>query len=195
MRVGESDAAVRNDAALMQRIGSGDADAFQQVMSHFLPRLIRLAFGILGRRDEAEDIAQEALLALWQTAPDWRSEATIAAYLRTVASRKAIDLLRRRKFQTDDIRWESLEDPERDPETKVQSKQDMQRVLEHMEDLPERQRVALVLAHFEDLSHREAAEVMDIDVGTYSSLLARARRSLRLRLQDEDDGGEDHDAG
>ena len=188
MQPGETDGAVRNDSALMRRIASGDAEAYRQVIAGQSPRLVRIAFGILGNLDEAEDATQEALLALWQAAPDWQEKATIAAYLRTVATRKAIDILRRRKGRVDDFNWEGLEDTARNPQEMLENRDDMEHVLKHMTELPERQRIALVLTQIEELSHQQAADAMDIDVEALSSLLARARRTLRRRLQGEETG-------
>ncbi|MEX3008637.1 RNA polymerase sigma factor [Hoeflea sp. TYP-13] len=176
----------------MRRIGTGDTGAFRQIMTEHGPRLIRLAYGVTGRLDEAEDIAQEALLTLWRTAPDWQAKATIAAYLRTVATRKAIDVLRQRKFQVDDYQLDELHDPGQGPLVDLERSQDMTQLLEQLAQMPERQRAALVLAHFENRSHREAAEIMEIDVEAYSSLLARARRALRRKIeqsQQEEGGG------
>ena len=188
MQSGETDGAVRNDSALMRRIASGDTEAYRQVIAGQSPRLVRMAFGILGNLDEAEDATQEALLALWRAAPDWQEKATIAAYLRTVATRKAIDILRRRKGRVDDFNWEGLEDTARNPQEMLENRDDMEHVLKHMTELPERQRIALVLTQIEELSHQQAADAMDIDVEALSSLLARARRTLRRRLQGEETG-------
>ena len=109
-------------------------------------------------------MAQETLLALWTAAPEWQAKSTVSAYLRTVATRKSIDLLRKRQGQVDDFEWEKLLDPQRGPEADLEASEDMTRLTEQLAALPENQRTALVLAHFEDLSHREAAEAMELGV-------------------------------
>lgn len=178
-----SDGAVRTDSELVRRIGAGDTDAFEKVMREHGPRLIRLAYGITGQIDEAEDIAQESLLTLWNMAEAWKARSTIAAYLRTVATRKAIDVLRHRKRQVDDFQWEDLLEPGAGPQTQLEQQDDTTMVRQLMSELPDRQRTALVLAHFEGCSHRDGADAMGIDVEAYSSLLARARRSLRKAVE------------
>jgi len=179
-------ASVRRDSALMSRIGAGDVAAFQEVMAGNGRRLLRLAYGIVGRLDEAEDIVQEAMLGLWQAAPEWQARATAAAYLRTLVTRKAIDVLRRRKKQAGEAVWDTLRDPGKSPEEQLAASQDRDLVQYHLGLLPERQRAALALSHFEQLSHQEAAEVLDMKVEAFASLLARARRSLRHSVEQAD---------
>lgn len=188
-----SDGSVRKDGELMRRVAAGDTGAFQQIMTEHSPRLIRLTYGIIGRIDEAEDIAQDTLLSLWQGATDWRPKATIAAYLRTVATRKAIDVIRQTNRRVDDCRMEELEDPGRGPQATVETEDDVARLRHHLAELPERQRTALVLTHFEDCSHRDAAAIMELDVEAFSSLLARARRSLKQRMREAQPNGGEHE--
>ncbi len=184
-----SDGSVRTDGELMRHVGAGDTGAFQQIMTEHSPKLIRLAYGITGRIDEAEDIAQDTFLSLWRGAADWQPKATIAAYLRTVATRKAIDFLRHTNRQVDGFRMEELEDPGQGPQAAVEVENDVALLRHHLAELPERQRTALVLAHFEDCSHRDAAAVMELDVEAFSSLLARARRSLKQKMQEAQANG------
>ena len=185
MPPGDSGDAAASDAKLMKRIGAGDVDAFQNVMRTNGPWLVRLAYGVVGRQDEAEDIAQESLLSLWQTAEDWKPKATIGAFLRTVATRKAIDVLRRRKRDVDEFPLDELLDPGADPEEELERHQDVEMVRRMLGTLPERQRAAIALSHFEGLSLQEAASSMNLDLEAYASLLARARRTLRRHIEQD----------
>lgn len=187
-----SDGSVRKDGERMRRVATGDTGAFQQIMTEHSPRLIRLAYGITGRIDEAEDIAQDTLLSLWRGAAEWQPKATIAAYLRTVATRKAIDVIRQSNRRVDDFRMEELEDPRQDPQAAAEAEDDVALLQQHLAALPDRQRTALLLTHFENCSHRDAAAAMELDVEAFSSLLARARRALKQRMQGAQiDGGKD----
>lgn len=186
-----SDGSVRRDGELMRRMGAGDTGAFQQIMTEHSPKLIRLAYGITGRIDEAEDIAQDALLSLWRGAPQWQPRATIAAFLRTVATRRAIDVTRQAHRHVDDFRMDTLEDPGQGQQAGVELVEEVARLRRNLAQLSERQRAALVLVHFDNRSHREAAEIMEIDIEAFSSLLARARRALKQKmLAAEANGGE-----
>lgn len=193
MSPSQSDGSVRKDGELMRRIAAGDTGALRQIMDTHTHRLTRLALGIVGRIDEAEDVAQDTLLALWNAAPQWQEKSTIGAYLRTVATRKSIDLLRKRQSQVDDFEFDRLLDPGQGPEAELEKREELARLAGMMAALPENQRTALVLAHFEELSHADAADAMEMGVDAFSSLLARARRSLRQKFEEAEmeKGGDD----
>ncbi len=177
----------------MRRIRDGDTDAFRRVLAEQTKPLIKLAYGMTGQLEEAEDIAQDSLLTLWQTAPKWEERATIAAYLRTIVTRKAIDAIRKRKIRADDGPWEDLYDRSRTPEEELESRQIETMVRNHLAELSDRQRAAIVLTHFENRSHKEAADIMDMNLEAFSSLLARARRTLRNKIEESEPGGDGHE--
>ncbi len=99
-------------------------------------------------------------------------------------------MLRHSKHRVDDFKMDDLQDPGQGPHEELERNQDAALLLEHLAGLPERQRAALVLAHFENRSHREAAEILEIDIEAFSSLLARARRSLRQRIEQSQGKGD-----
>lgn len=177
----------------MRRIKNGETEAFRQVLAEQTKPLIKLAYGVTGQLEEAEDIAQESLLTLWRIAPKWEARATISTYLRTVVTRKAIDVIRRRKAQADDQTWEGLSDTGQNPEEELESRQTSAMVRTYLAELPDRQRAAIVLTHFENKSHQDAANAMELSVDAFSSLLARARRALRQKIEQSQPGGDGND--
>ncbi len=179
---------VRVDGERMRQVGSGDVHAFNQIMKQYSNRMIAAALAICGRRDEAEDIVQDSLLQLWQLAPDWQPKSTINAFLKTVVTRKAIDAQRRNKFQAGDVDLDVLVDTAARADDVLASRQDRDWVHRHLARMSPRQRAALVLAHFDSTTHQQAAKIMGMETEAYSSLLARARRALRQRMEAEETG-------
>lgn len=165
----------------MARIAAGDARAFEDLVTTRVDRVHAVARRMLGNDAEAEDVAQEALLKLWQQADRWEpGRARITTWLYRVTTNLAIDRLRKpdRAFEPDP------------PDTPVVA--DQQQAVEeddlrrHMDaalaELPERQRLALVLFHYEGLAMKEVAELMEISDEAVESLLARGRRTLKKDL-------------
>ncbi len=174
----------REDDELMRAIAAGDQRAAKQVVEHHLPLLMSLARYMLGSDAEAEEIAQESFLKLWKQAKNWQPErALIATWLRRVASNLCIDRLRQR-------RTTSLGPQDDQPiaptqQRNLEEKHLTHRVNQALDQLPERQKLALTLCHYQGLSQQEASVVMEISEHALESLLARARRGLKISLQDE----------
>ncbi len=172
------------DNELMRAIAARDAGVFASVVSGQSPVLYRIAYRMLGDAAEAEDIAQEALLRLWDHAARWRGDGPgIGAWLNRVAMNLCLDRLRRRKFRSD----EDL--PERADETPgADAQMDEARLREAtvaaIGALGERQRAAIVLTYYEDLSNQAAADALDMNIKAFESLLLRARKTLRSMLED-----------
>ena len=179
--VGEPSAAQR-DAALMRRVAAGDGAAAREVVGHYLAPALGLARRILNDSAEAEDVAQEAMLRLWQMAARWRDDAPIGAWLYRVAHNLAIDRIRRRRGTTGLEAADAVPDPSPSPAENMAREQQAALVDAAIGRLPERQRAAITLVHHLEMGNIEAAAVMEISVEALESLLARARRSLRAEL-------------
>jgi RNA polymerase sigma factor (sigma-70 family) len=168
---------------LMARVAARDGEAFRLLVDAHTRALHRIAYRMLGDPSGAEDIAQEALLRLWDHAARWRSDGPgVGAWLRRVATNLCLDRLRRRKFQSDD------EVPERtDDAPLADDRMDEDRMktatLASIGALPDRQRAAIVLTYYEELSNGDAAAALDMNIKAFESLLLRARQALRRSLE------------
>ena len=170
------------DAALLARVARADPAAVRALVARKLPRLLALAVRLLGDRMEAEDVAQEAFLRIWQHAPRWREgEARFDTWLHRVALNLCYDRLRKQRDEPADQLPEAA-DPGPLPDARLDARSRDQRVQAALAGLPARQREALVLNYYQELSNVEAASLMGITVEALESLLARARRNLRAQL-------------
>jgi RNA polymerase sigma-70 factor (ECF subfamily) len=168
---------------LMARVAARDGDAFRLLVEAHTRSLHRIAFRMLGDPGGAEDIAQEALLRLWDHAARWRSDGPgVGAWLHRVATNLCLDRLRRRKFQSDDEVPERIDDA---PLADDRMDEDRMKTatLASIGALPDRQRAAIVLTYYEDLSNGDAAAALDMNIKAFESLLLRARRALRRSLE------------
>lgn len=174
------------DEELLARIGRKDPAAVRAMVVRKLPRLLALAARMLGDRIEAEDVAQETFLRIWREAPHWQSgRAPFDAWLYRVTLNLCYDRLRGRREK---LMAEPPEraDPGPAPDHELCQDAERRRVAAALASLPDRQREAVVLQYYQELSNIEAAAVMEISVEALESLLARARRSLRAYLRQDD---------
>lgn len=166
------------DEALLTLFANGDGAAARALTLRMTPRVMAHAYRLLGDRDEAEDVAQDAMMRLWRIAPEWRQgEAKVTTWLYRVVANLCTDRLRRRRG----VDLDAVPEPEdgapgAEQGLLQQARADaLQMALGH---LPERQRQAVVLRHIEGLSNPEIAEIMEIGVEAVESLTARGKRAL-----------------
>ncbi len=174
----------KSDDALIADAAARDGDAFRVLIDRHGARPYRLAWRMLNDPIEAEDVAQEALLRLWDKAGEWRAgEAGVAAWLVRVATNLCLDRLRRRKFSSDEEVPERVDDAPL-ADALIEEDQAKARAIAAVQSLPERQRAAIVLTYYEDVSNQMAAQMLDMNIKAFESLLLRARAALREALAD-----------
>jgi len=174
---------MNDDDDLMARVAAGERAAFAQLVGRNLDRALAVAQRILGDRNEAEDVAQEALLRLWRHAGA-RQAGT--ARVSTWLYRFVVNLCLDRRRRPSAVALEAAGDPpDPSPSTFAAIYRDEVAglVAAAVAKLPERQRAALALCYYEGLSNIEAAEILDVSIGALESLLVRARRSLAAWLE------------
>lgn len=174
--------AAAEDAALLASYGAGDLAAARVLADRHLGRVLHFARRLLGDAAEAEDVAQEAMLRLWQQAPRWRDgEARVSTWLYRVTANLCTDRLRRRRMVALDAAAEPA-DPAPGALAALMAADRAAALEAALAHLPPRQRQAVVLRHLEGLGNPEIAQVMDIGVEAVESLIARGRRALTARL-------------
>ena len=175
----------REDEALLMRVVARDPAAFRLIVDRHMPRLILLARRLLRDEAEAEDVAQEALLRLWRQGQGLDvGPAGVGPWLKRVVSNLAIDRLRVRG------RYDLTDEPPEQPQAadqlrRLEQRELADRVEEALRQLPDRQRLALTMFHYEGLSMQEVGGLMGVSAEAVESLLARARRSMKVALAAE----------
>lgn len=168
----------------MARIAAGDEQAFADLALPHLRRITAVARRVLGDHGEADDVAQETLVRLWNNAGGLAVPAGgIGGWLARVASNLSIDRLRqRRPLDSDALEELSVEGRH---DRSLQEADLGRHVRRALDSLPGRQRLALTLFHYEELSMKETADIMETTPEAVESLLGRARRQLKADLAAE----------
>jgi len=177
--------AADDDAGLLAAFAHGDRDAARALTDRHLPRAYRYALRVLGDRAEAEDVAQEAMLRLWQQAAHWRpGAAQVSTWVYRVTANLCTDRLRRRRSRGTVDLDAAGDPPDGAPgaEARMQAAARAAALEAALAALPDRQRQAVVLRHIEGLGNPEIAEVLGIGVEAVESLTARGKRALAAAL-------------
>ncbi|MDY0872782.1 RNA polymerase sigma factor [Dongia rigui] len=171
------------DDRLLQGVAEGDRSAFAKLRERHLTRVFSLALRVTGSRADAEDAAQEAFTRAWRKANSWQAgEAKFSTWLYRVTMNLCIDARRKPRAEQLDPAL-PLADPGPGAESQLIAAQQEARVRAAMAALPERQREAMVLCYTLGQSNAEAAATMEISVKAYESLLVRAKKDIRARLE------------
>jgi RNA polymerase sigma-70 factor (ECF subfamily) len=169
-------------------------DAFAMVLEQQRPRLLRLAFGWTRDPDEAEDIAQEAILRAYRKRAQFQPQTNITAWTAVIARNIAINRFRRFHRNREVVSLDGLREREsgvalvpdphedRHPEAAFWKREQEERIAKAMERLSPDHREVLRRAALEDRPYEEVARDLDIPIGTVRSRLFRARESLRRHL-------------
>lgn len=169
-----------SDEILMQAVAGGDLAAFEQLVLRHQEFVWQTAYRVLGCHRDAEDIAQEALLKVFQARDRYRPTAAFRTYLLRIVVRLCLDHLRKgRPLPAENL---AAVDGSSSPEQQVVDREQAEAVRAAIACLPAKQRTAVVLRYYEALSGREIAEAMGTTAKAVERLLARARKSLESGL-------------
>lgn len=179
----EKGAQLTDENALVARAGNGDAAAFTTLVERHSASSYRIAFRILGDRSEAEDITQESFSRLWNHAPNWAAKGTgLVGWLHRVTMNLCLDRLRK-KAPIIVNAFPEVEDTARRPDERLADIEASKAIDGAMAGLPTHYRSAIILSYYEELSNAAAAEVMEMQLKAFESILFRARRQLRRILE------------
>jgi len=145
--------------------------------------MVILAQRMTGNADDADEIVQQAFLKVWATASRWRPDGTakFSSWLYRVVLNRCIDLRRKAPLVPIEEAGDPLDDSP-DGFDRLVALRRRRVVRDALEELPARQREALSLYYFADLAGPRAAEVLEISVSAFESLLVRGKRGLRAAL-------------
>lgn len=177
-----------NEKEWIQRVLSGDQDAFVHLVKEYEKQVFHLCLRMVGNTEDAEDLAQEAFFKAWKGLKFYKFESSFSTWLYRLTTNVCIDHLRKQKRKTaisltmeEEEDGQELELPDCDPlpEEQVLKKEAAQQLQRAMGKLEEDARLILTLRVVEDLSYEQIAQIMDLKIGTVKSRLARARERLK----------------
>ena len=188
------DPAQEPDPDLLRRAQDGDEAAFGIIMRAHYERTFRLVCAILHNEADARDVCQEVWLKVWKQLPTFRGDSRFSTWLHPIATRRALDHLRKRRrwfdrflpYDTGDENAVEVAEPAttENAGSLAEGNETVTRVRAALASLPPKHRAVLALRELEGLSYEEIAQATGIPVGTVMSRLHHARRLLAEKLKD-----------
>lgn len=162
-----------------------EPQAYEELVRRYQRRLYSLAYRLTGDREEAEDLAQEALVRAYTALPRFRSGLRFSPWIYKIAVNLCINYLRRRRAQVPLDEEAPFVDSSPTPEQALERDETRAVVQEAILALPEHYRAAIVLRHLHDLSYVEIAQALGLPMGTVKTHLFRAREMLHKLLSQD----------
>jgi len=177
------------DEDLLVRVGAGDEHAFRELFGRYAAVAHALAFRSVRQAQLAEEIVQEAFLAVWRT-PDRYDAArgSVRSWLMGTVHHRAVDAVRREQAQRRRAEQASglgpgiVEDPVDDVLAAIDLPRERRLVRAALGELPEEQRDVIRRMYFDGLSQSQIAERTGLPLGTVKSRTLLAMRRLRAHL-------------
>ena len=180
-----------SDEQIVERALTGDAEAFGEIVTRWERRIFALAYGMLGREEDARDVTQETFLAAFRNLRGFRGEAKVSSWLHRIAVNQCITRQRRAKVRKEapiedeeERHVSSFSSPlELSPARVAEGRENIDAVRRAVSSLPLDLRQVVLMKEFEELTFREIAEALDLPLSTVKSRLYTAMRQLQMRLQ------------
>jgi RNA polymerase sigma-70 factor (ECF subfamily) len=181
------------ERALIERCKRGDLGAFNDLVRKYEKQVYNFAYRLTGNYDDANDVAQDAFLRVFNAIGTFRGDSSFSTWLFRITTNVFLDERKKAKSHPQTSLDEYLElgessvarqieDPSPTPEAVLEESERAQILQKAVGDLPEYQRAMVTLYHTQQKSYEEIAEIMDLPIGTVKSRLNRARLALKEKL-------------
>jgi len=170
------------DSALVMGMRQGSEDALAQLYDRYSPLVYSVALRVLGDTGAAEDLLQEVFMQLWRKPSLFdSSRGSLGSWLAVISRNRAIDVLRKRKPETDvsDV----IVAVERDLAGEADRNRVMEKVRGLLGGMPSTQKAALEMAYFEGLSHSEISAKTGEPLGTIKTRIRTGLMALRKAFE------------
>lgn len=165
----------------MQAAGSGDLEAFEEIVRRHQGWAWQIAFRFFGQKEPAADVVQDAFIRLLEASGRYRPTAKFRTYFYRIISRLCLDRAKKKKTVELEV-MPNMPDPAPGAAEKLIHRETAAAVRTALDDLAPNQRMAIVLRYYEDLNYREIADALEITPKAVERLLARGRKRLRDSL-------------
>lgn len=167
----------------IERVLEGDNDAYRVLVERYHKGLINHLYSVVGEREVAEDLAQEAFIKAFDKLETYNPKYAFSTWLYKIGTNKAYSHLRKRRhLPLFDAEQHSSD---QDVEDEVERREQQRRVRASVARLPNHYRAVVSLYYWRGLSYEELALAVDAPVGTVKTWLHRAKSELREDLGEE----------
>lgn len=181
------------DSKLIERFVSGDEAAFEELVKLHSQKAYQISFGLLGNKLDAEEVVQDAFVKVYKNLDKFRGDSSFTTWLYRIVtnlSRNKYHWHRRRgadvnvsissNYGSDDTATDmKIPDEKFEPRRVLENREINIKLTNAIKKLPEKLKEVIILRHVEDMSYAGIADLLECELGTVKSRLARAREVLK----------------
>jgi RNA polymerase sigma-70 factor (ECF subfamily) len=172
----------RPEADLIDAARTGDAEAFDELVRRHMRRAFAVAYRVLGQRQDAEDVVQDAFVAALVKLDSFERGRPFGPWLLRIVANRGINLRKSRALRHTEPIPERAESRETSPLEAAERSELRDGLRRALEELPEQQRLIVALFELDGFTSPEIAEMLDMAEGTVRWHLHQARQALRAAL-------------
>ena len=185
-----------SDSELVARSAQKDREAYRILVERYQARAYTIAFAVLQRKEDAEDVVQESFVKAYLSLPGFKSQSTFYTWFYRIVRNMSIDVKRKvtreskreveiQSDNTNELESEmSLAVEGESPDDQLLRKEKMMRISKVLQDISEEHRTVIMLREIEGMDYQEIAKVTGVSKGTIMSRLHYARKKLQQALGD-----------
>ncbi len=184
------------DAEVMLRVKAGDDAAFGYLVEKFRRPMVSFMYRMTHNSAVAEELAQEVFLRVYRSRANYAANAKFSTWLYRIATNLAVNHARDTRHERPEVTVNIDESDEETglavdvPDTSLNAEQNilrrerLQAIKQHVQALPERQRMAVLMHKYQNMDYKQIAEVLHLSESATKSLLFRAYETLRDKLKE-----------
>jgi len=184
------------DKLLVEEFKNGNEKAFDELINLHASKLYQTAYGLLGNKEDAEEVVQDAFVRAYRAIGQFRGDSSFETWVYRIVvnlsrnkymwnkrrgSEAKLSLTQTAEINPDAEAMEEIQVPDTtmSPDAAMEKKEFEHSLTQGFNKLPGTLKETMVMRHINDLSYDEIAEVLDCNIGTVKSRIARGRELLR----------------
>ena len=171
-----------DERELLARVSAQDLQAFEQLYRIYQPRLARFLLGMLQRPQLIEEVLDDTMMVVWQTAGSFRGSSKLSTWIFAIAYRKALKARARWPEPVEDEEYDTRVSPDPGPDQQLHHHRLHDALVTAMNQLSREHRAVVDLTYFHGMGYREIAEIVDCPVDTVKTRMFHARRRLKQAM-------------
>ena len=175
------------DLNLIERTVAGDESAFEELVKKYQHSVLNTIYRYIGNYNEADDIAQDVFVKVWRKIKSFKGKAKFSTWLYRIVVNQCLDYRRKSKRKTEIVSLDKKLEEGKIPESLTvgidfEQKKRESIVRQAINELPDKQRIAMILAKYEAKSYQEIADIMGVSLSNVASIIYRAKENLKVKL-------------